>query len=236
LTILQGVPAMYARLLDARHGQRIASSLRFIYAGGSPLDPDLKARVEHAFGLPLHNGYGLTETAPTVSQTRLSAPRSDTSVGHAIPGVEVKLVGALGELWVRGPNVMRGYYKGPAAVDADGWFNTGDMARIAPDGAIFITGRTRELIIRAGFNVYPLEVETAIQAHPDVALAAVVGRPLADGDEEVVAYVQPRAGCAAPDLADWLIARLAPYKRPARIVFMAALPAAANGKVLKHRL
>jgi long-chain acyl-CoA synthetase len=236
LTILQGVPAMYARLLDACRGERIASSLRFIYAGGSPLDPDLKARVEHAFGLPLHNGYGLTETAPTVSQTRLAAPRSDTSVGHAIPGVEVKVMGALGELWVRGPNVMRGYYKGPPAVGADGWFNTGDMARIAPDGAIFITGRTRELIIRAGFNVYPLEVETAIQAHPDVALAAVVGRPLADGDEEVVAYVQPRAGCAAPDLNDWLVQRLAGYKRPARIVFMDALPAAANGKVLKHRL
>lgn len=236
LSILQGVPAMYARLLDASGGKRIASSLRFIYAGGSPLDPGLKARVEQAFGLPLHNGYGLTETGPTISQTRIAAPRNDISVGHAIPGVEVKVMGALNELWVRGPNVMRGYYKGPQAVDADGWLNTGDMARIGIDGAIFITGRTRELIIRAGFNVYPLEVETAIQAHPDVTLAAVVGRPLVDGDEEVVAYVQPRAGCAAPDLSDWLVERLAPYKRPARIVFMDALPAAANGKVLKHRL
>ena len=234
LTILQGVPAMYARLLDFCGGARIPSSLRFIYAGGSPLDPALKARVEQAFGLPLHNGYGLTETAPTVSQTRLDAPRTDSSVGMAIPGVDVKLVGE--ELWVRGPNVMRGYYKGPVAVTADGWFNTGDMARIDADGAIFITGRTKELIIRAGFNVYPLEVETAINAHPDVAMAAVVGRPLADGDEEVVAYVQARAGCAAPELTDWLAARLAPYKRPARIVFMDALPAAANGKVLKHRL
>ena len=235
LTILQGVPAMYARLLEACPEARIASSLRFIYAGGSPLDPDLKLRVERAFGLPLHNGYGLTETAPTISQTRLDAPRSDSSVGFAIPGVEVKLAGAASELWVRGPNVMRGYYKGEPAVDVDGWFNTGDMARIDPDGAIFITGRTRELIIRGGFNVYPLEVETAINAHPGVALSAVVGRPLADGEEEVVAYVQPRAGCA-PDLHDWLSARLAPYKRPARIVLMAALPAAPNGKVLKHRL
>jgi long-chain acyl-CoA synthetase len=235
LTILQGVPAMYARLLDACPDARIASRLRFIYAGGSPLDPDLKARVERAFGLPLHNGYGLTETAPTVSQTRLDAPRADASVGFAIPGVEVKLMGEAGELWVRGPNVMHGYYKGPAAVDADGWFNTGDMARIDVDGAIFITGRTKELIIRSGFNVYPLEVETAINAHPDVAMCAVVGRPLADGEEEVVAYVQPRAGCV-PELADWIRARLAPYKRPARIVLMAALPAAPNGKILKHRL
>lgn len=235
LTILQGVPAMYARVLDACEGRPIASTLRFCYAGGSPLDPALKQRVERVFGLPLHNGYGLTETSPTVSQTRLTAPRSDTSVGFAIPGVEVKVMGAAGELWVRGPNVMRGYYKGAAAVDADGWFNTGDMARIEADGAIFITGRTRELIIRGGFNVYPLEVETAINAHPDVALSAVVGRPLPDGDEEVVAYVQSRAG-AAPQLEDWLAARLAPYKRPARIVLMDALPAAPNGKVLKHRL
>jgi long-chain acyl-CoA synthetase len=233
LTILQGVPAMYARVLDAVGDVPISSALRFLYAGGSPLDPDLKVRVERAFGLPLHNGYGLTETAPTVSQTRLDAPRSDSSVGFAIPGVEVKLVGE--ELWVRGPNVMRGYYKGAAAVDADGWFNTGDMARIDADGAIFITGRTKELIIRSGFNVYPLEVETAINAHRDVALSAVVGRPLADGNEEVVAYVQPRAGCT-PDLHDWLAGRLAPYKRPARIVLMAALPAAPNGKVLKHKL
>ena len=233
LTILQGVPAMYARLLDDGDAAPIASHLRFIYAGGSPLDPALKARVERVFGLPLHNGYGLTETAPTISQTRLDAPRSDTSVGYAIPGVDVKLVGEA--LWVRGPNVMRGYYRGEA-VAPGAWFDTGDMARIAPDGAIFITGRTKELIIRAGFNVYPLEVETAINAHPDVALSAVVGRPLADGDEEVVAYVQPRAGAQAPDLGAWLRARLAPYKRPARIVFMAALPAAPNGKVLKHRL
>lgn len=236
LTILQGVPAMYARLLDACADMPPATSLRFIYAGGSPLDPALKARVERLFGLPLHNGYGLTETSPTVSQTRLDAPRSDTSVGMAIPGVEVKLVGALNELWVRGPNVMRGYYRRPPVLDAHGWLNTGDMARIDPDGAIFITGRTKELIIRAGFNVHPLEVETAMNAHPDVALSAVVGRALADGDEEVVAYVQPRAGCVEPDLTAWLAARLAPYKRPARIVFMDALPAAANGKVLKHRL
>jgi len=235
LTILQGVPAMYARVLDACPAGRIASRLRFIYAGGSPLDPVLKARVEQAFGLPLHNGYGLTETAPTISQTRLDAPRSDTSVGMAIPGIELKLVGAHSELWVRGPNVMRGYYKGAPAVDAEGWFNTGDMARIAPDGALFITGRTKELIIRGGFNVYPVEVETAINAHPDVALCAVVGRPLPEGDEEVVAYVQPRAG-STPDLGAWLVAHLAPYKRPARIVLMDALPAAANGKVLKHRL
>lgn len=94
LTIVQGVPAMYARLLALAGGERVASRLRFCYAGGSPLDPALKREVERVFGLPLHNGYGLTESGPTVSQTRLDAPRGDTSVGHPIPGVELRIVGA----------------------------------------------------------------------------------------------------------------------------------------------
>jgi acyl-CoA synthetase (AMP-forming)/AMP-acid ligase II len=247
LSIVQGVPAMYARLLELCRGvpAPLASKLRFAYAGGSPLDPTLKAEVEHLLGLPLHNGYGLTEAAPTVSQTRLDAPRADTSVGHAIPGVEVRIDGAGGEpgkLWVRGPNVMQGYYRDPAGtaavLGADGWLDTGDLARRAPDGALFIAGRSKELIIRSGFKVYPLEVETVLNAHPAVTQSAVVGRALPGGNEEVVAFVQPAAGnvLTAADMEDWACARLAPYKRPARIVFMDSLPAAASGKVLKHQL
>ncbi len=245
LSIVQGVPAMYARLLElcARDGVQapISSTLRFAYAGGSPLDPGLKAEVERLLGIPLHNGYGLTEAAPTVSQTRLDAPRADTSVGHPIPGVEVR-VDRDGKLFVRGPNVMLGYYRDPAGTAAvlreDGWLDTGDLARQAADGALFIDGRSKELIIRSGFKVYPLEVETVLNAHPSVTQSAVVGRALADGNEEVVAFVQPVAGKAPePDaLGDWAAARLAPYKRPARIVFMEQLPAAPSGKVLKHRL
>jgi len=246
LSIVQGVPAMYARLLElcALDGieQPVQSTLRFAYAGGSPLDPALKRDVESLLGVPLHNGYGLTEAAPTVSQTRLDAPRADTSVGHPIPGVEVRVEGADGKLFVRGPNVMQGYYRDPegtaAVVDADGWLDTGDLARQDADGALFIAGRSKELIIRSGFKVYPLEVETVLNAHPAVTQSAVVGRRLDDGNEEVVAFVQPAAGNAlAPDVLDgWAAARLAPYKRPARIVFMDQLPAAASGKVLKHRL
>jgi acyl-CoA synthetase (AMP-forming)/AMP-acid ligase II len=252
LSIVQGVPAMYARLLEhVGDSGPLPSRLRFAYAGGSPLDPALKAAVEHLLGVPLHNGYGLSEAAPTVSQTRLDAPRSDTSVGLPIPGVEVRIVDkagediaddAAGELWVRGPNLMRGYYRNPeataAALRPGGWLNTGDMARRAADGALFIVGRTKELIIRSGFNVYPLEVETVLNAHPGVTQSAVVGRPVADGNEEVVAFVQPdpRRTPSETDLRAWAAARLAPYKRPARIVLMAALPAAANGKVLKHVL
>jgi long-chain acyl-CoA synthetase len=252
LTIVQGVPAMYARLLalPGIGAAPLPSTLRFAYAGGSPLDPQLKRRAEALLGIPLHNGYGLTEAAPTVSQTRLDAPRDDTSVGLPIPGVDVRLVGkdgadlqdGPGELWVRGPNLMQGYYREPAlsaaALRPGGWLDTGDMARRGPDGALFIVGRSKELIIRSGFNVFPLEVETALNAHPAVTQSAVVGRPAADGNEEVVAFVQPAPGLAiAPaELAAWAAARLAPYKRPARIVLMAALPAAPSGKVLKHVL
>ena len=251
LTIVQGVPAMYARLLETIGAARLPSSLRFAYAGGSPLDPDLKRRVEALLGLPLHNGYGLSEAAPTVSQTRLDAPRADTSVGQPIPGVEARIVdqegrdvadGGAGELWVRGPNVMRGYYREPAltaaALRPGGWLNTGDMARRNGGGALFIVGRTKELIIRSGFNVFPLEVETVLNAHPGVTQSAVVGKAAADGNEEVVAFVQPDPNLAlgVEALQAWAAQRLAPYKRPGRIILMKALPAAATGKILKHAL
>jgi long-chain acyl-CoA synthetase len=264
ISIVQGVPAMYARLLELAAASPSPASppqssrqsspksrLRFAYAGGSPLDPDLKRRAEALLGLPLHNGYGLTEAAPTVSQTRLDAPRADTSVGQPIPGVEVRIVdeagrdaahGAAGALWVRGPNVMRGYYREPglsaAALRPGGWLDTGDMARRDGDGALFIVGRGKELIIRSGFNVFPLEVETVLNAYPGVMQSAVVGKAAADGNEEVVAFVQPAAGqaVAVDALRAWAAARLAPYKLPGRIVLMQALPAAATGKVLKHAL
>ncbi|MET0320519.1 MAG: AMP-binding protein [Duganella sp.] len=259
LTIVQGVPAMYARLLEKLGDAHapLPNQLRFAYAGGSPLAPGLKARVERLLGVPLHNGYGLTETAPTVSQTRLDRPRDDSSVGQVIPGVEARVVdaegadaatvaaaGAQGELWVRGPNVMLGYYRAPALTGAamrpGGWFNTGDIVRRDADGALFIVGRTRELIIRSGFNVYPLEIETALNAHPGVTQSAVVGRPGRNGadEEDVIAYIEAdaRHSATVAALHAYLAERLAPYKRPAEIIVMAALPAAATGKILKGRL
>ncbi len=259
LTILQGVPAMYARLLEAvkPSGSLLTSQLRFIYAGGSPLDPLLKSAVEQWMGLPLHNGYGMTESAPTISQTRLDAPRSDTSVGLPIPGVEVRLVDqdghaaipgtsgeTQGELWVRGPNVMLGYYREPGLTGAamrDGhWLNTGDIARQDRGGALFIVGRTKEIIIRSGFNVYPLEVETVLNAHPAVIQSAVVGRAMANGNEEVIAFVEleqrSRVEASVAELHAHLALSLAPYKCPSELIVMEALPCAATGKILKHRL
>ncbi len=253
LTVAQGVPAMYARLLEhiRSTGQSFAAPrLRFVYAGGSPLDPALKADIERLTGLTLHNGYGLTETAPTVTQTRLDSPRGDCSVGTAIPGVEVRVVdaqgravpaGEAGVLRVRGPNVMLGYYRNPEltarTIDAEGWLDTGDVARVESDGSLFIVGRTKELIIRSGFNVYPAEVEAVLNAHPAVTHSAVVGRAIAD-NEEVVAFVELAPGAAASllELSQFAADRLAPYKRPAEIVILQALPASATGKVLKQQL
>lgn len=254
VTVFQGVPTMYARLLEhaALHDLKLdAPKLRYLSAGGSPLDLELKRRVEAALGVRLQNGYGLTECAPTVSQTLMDQPKDDTSTGPILPGIEVAFrhpasgaslaEGEVGELLVRGPNVMKGYYRNPEAtrevLQPDGWLNTGDLARLDETGALHIVGRTRELIIRSGFNVYPPDVEAVIARHPDVTHCAVVGRRVAD-NEEVIAFVQLRPGCrtTAADLAAHAAAELAPYKRPSEIFIVEALPATPTGKVLKAKL
>ena len=254
LTVCQGVPAMYAKLVEHLRAQGVARmdapDLRFLYAGGSPLDAALKREVEAFFGLRLHNGYGLTEASPTLTQTRQEAPRDDCSVGPAIPGVELRVVdregrdlpaGEVGELWARGPNVMKGYYRNAeataAAIRPGGWLATGDLARLEPGGAVHIEGRLKELIIRGGFNVFPVEVEAVLASHPAVTQAAVVGRPVA-GDEEVVAFVElmPGAQVDPAVLMAYAARALAPYKRPCEVVVLPQLPAAPSGKVLKARL
>jgi long-chain acyl-CoA synthetase len=189
----------------------------------------------------------MTEASPSICQTRLDAPRKDCSVGPVIPGIEVRLNGAeddpagVGEIWVRGPNVMKGYYRAPEltseTVTPDGWLKTGDLARIALDGAVFIVGRSKELIIRSGFNVYPIEVEQVINTYPNVVQSAVVGWEVA-GNEEVVAFIEASQGTTIQqsDLYSYLKSRLSPYKIPSEIVVMDHLPAAATGKILKKEL
>lgn len=251
ITVFQGVPAMYAKLIELVGDDKTfkAPLLHFTYAGGSPLDPALKARSEARLGLTLHNGYGLTESSPTVSQTRQERPRGDCSVGEVIPGVAVRTldgtgydvaIGEPGELWVRGPNVMKGYYRDAEMtrkVIHDGWLNTGDIARVDPDGALFIVGRTKELIIRSGFNVYPVEVEAVLNSHPAVSQSAVVGRVVVD-NEEVVAFVELKPGQQATEeeISTFTEGQLSPYKRPCEIIIMSVLPSAATGKILKGKL
>ncbi len=253
VSLMFGVPTTYQRLLEYKATAGLKAlprgRLRGLYVAGAPLDPTLKASIEREFSLPLLNAYGITECAPGISGVRADAPRPDTSVGPILPGIEVRLVGRdgeevaageVGELHVRGPNVMRGYYRAAeatdAAIDRAGWFNTGDLARFEGE-ALFIAGRTKELIIRSGFNVYPAEVEAVLNAHPAVVQSAVVGRAV-EANEEVVAYVQllPGANVDATELLAHAGRQLAAYKRPAEIVILAALPASSTGKILKHRL
>jgi long-chain acyl-CoA synthetase len=257
ITTLHGVPMMYARLLDVagtRGRPIVAPALRYMSIGAAPVDPALKHRVESMLGIPLYNGYGLTETSPTVSITRFGEPRDDGSVGAILDEVSVRIVGGdggertigdVGEVWVKGELVMKGYYKDPErtaeVLTADGWFKTGDLGRVSAEGQLYLAGRAKELIIRSGFNVYPPEVEAVLTSHPDVAMSAVIGRPApgdASGNEEVCAFVQAVAGRAIAEqaLRAFVAERLAPYKRPSIYVFTDDMPASPAGKILKHKL
>jgi long-chain acyl-CoA synthetase len=253
ITIALGVPAMFIQFLEYAKLRRLKTvhfpDLRIISSSGAPLHPATKSAVEDLFGLLLHNGYGVTECSPTIATARLDEPRTDTSVGRVLPGVEVKFVGAdqkpvsegeVGELWVRGPNIMKGYYRAPAetaaAINPEGWFNTRDLARLE-SGHLFIVGRTKELIVRYGFNVYPAEVEAVLNSHPSVARSAVIGRPV-KGDEEIVAFIQgaPNSTLTSAEVAEWVSHKLASYKRPSQIIFVEAMPVTLTGKVRKDEL
>ena len=253
LTVVLGTPAMFSLLLQYAKLRGIESlvfpKLRIISSSGAPLHSAIKSGVESLFGMVLHNGYGVTECSPTIAQTRIESPRSDTSVGPVFPGVEIRLVGPdrkpvaageVGELWVGGPSVMKGYYRSPeetaAAIDVDGWFNTRDLARLE-DGNLFIVGRTKELIVRFGFNVYPAEVEAVLNSYPGVVQSAVIGRSV-EGNEEVIAFVQliPSSSVTATELAEYAARHLAPYKRPSQVLIVFAMPVTPTGKVIKDDL
>ena len=242
-TIFPGVPQMHAAVM--RHARdrgraRLEGRLRYVSSGAAPLDPAWKRDAEAFYGVALQNGYGLTESTAGVSTTRHGAGDPDTSAGPPLDGVEVRIKGGgEGEIETRGPHVMRGYWRAPdetAAVLRDGWLRTGDIGRIDGLGRLHVLGRAKELIIRGGFNVHPPEVEAALNEHPAVGQCAVVGRPCRGGDEEVVAFVEPRGPVGEAELMAWARERLTGYKRPSRIVVAEALPAAPTGKILKHTL
>src|SRR6202165_3398664 len=253
ITILNGVPATYQRLLEYKRLAGMSKlnrgALRVISVGGAPLDLELKSRVEQELGLTLLNGYGITECSPGISGVRPQRPRDDQAVGGLLPGLEARIVGRdggivaagdVGELHVRGANVMRGYYRAPdltaRAIDAEGWFNTGDLARFDGD-CLFIVGRTKEMILRSGFTVYPAEIEAVLNSHDSVVQSAVVGRAV-EGNEEVVAFVQLIQGAttSAEKLKAHASSQLTSYKRPSEIVVLDTLPATSTGKILKHKL
>jgi malonyl-CoA/methylmalonyl-CoA synthetase len=254
-TLFFGVPTMYHRLVDFDRIGELAS-LRLCVAGSAALSPAVHERFRERTGLTVLERYGMTETVMLVSNP-YDGERRAGSVGRPLPGVEVRFVrdegvlvdlgaaaadGVAGEILVRGPNVFDGYWERPASnVSAfvDGWFRTGDLATVSPDGYITIAGRAKELIISGGYNVYPREVEEVLAAHPAIADVAVAGTPSTEWGEEVTAFVVVREGESAPDrtaLRDFARAQLAPYKLPRRVVVVDVLPRNALGKVLKHEL
>lgn len=253
VTIIFGVPTVHQRLLEAIDQLRPdLSSVRMFYSGGAPCPVDL-IRAYHARGIPFGQGYGLTETAPTVFMTADPADflRKAGSIGRPGPFSRVRLLdpvsgqpvapGQVGEITVRGPNVFAGYWRNPEATAQavrDGWFHTGDLARADEEGFVTIAGRLKEMLISGGENVYPVEVEQAIQSHPAVVEAAVYGVPHPEWGEvpHAAVVLAPGASVTEEELREHCSKLLARYKVPKRFHFLAELPRNAGGKVLKGEL
>lgn len=254
-TMFEGVPAMYFRILShSRLHQHDVSSLRFCTVGGQTIPLETIKEVEHVFGCPLGELWGMTELGgPAIMHQLTDKTRSPAgSIGRALPGIEVRVLSGdagktengdpLGELQVRGPQVMQGYLNRPEAtaevIDEDGWLSTGDFASIDETGNVFIVGRSKEIIITAGYNIYPSEVEAAIAQHPAVSMVALGKVPDPDKGEIAVAYVVLKDGHSALAGEIEQAARdvLAPYKAPRQVVFVEDLPKTGSGKIARHRL
>jgi long-chain acyl-CoA synthetase len=254
VTIFAGVPTMYWALLS--HGgegydlEAIADRLRVAASGGAALPLEVLNQFEVRFGVPILEGYGLSETSPIATFNRTDRPRKPGSVGLPAWGVRIRVVdedgrdvptGELGEITVSGHNVMKGYLDRPEATAEairDGWFHTGDIGRLDEDGYLYIADRVKDMVIRGGFNVYPRELEEVLHTHPDVSLAAVVGVPDERMGQEVKAFVirTPHSHLTEAELVAWAKENMADYKYPRLVEFRTELPMTATGKVLKREL
>ncbi|OBH60271.1 long-chain fatty acid--CoA ligase [Mycobacterium sp. E2479] len=243
VTVFEGVPTMFAAMLYSDKRSDTAS-LRLCISGGAAMPVELMRGFEEAFGCMVLEAYGLSETSPLASFNHPDRERKPGSIGTPVTGVEMKLVNVsedgVGEIAIRGHNVMKGYWNRPdataAAIDGDGWFHTGDLARVDDDGYYFIVDRTKDMIIRGGYNVYPREVEEVLYEHPAVREAAVIGIPDDMLGEEVGAAVALTSGAEADAAAirDFVKDRLAGYKYPRRVWFVDELPKGPTGKILKR--
>jgi long-chain acyl-CoA synthetase len=252
VTVFEGVPTMYAALLQTPERERFdVSTLRLCVSGGAALAGEVLRGFEAAFGCAVLEGYGLSETSPAASFNRPDQERKPGSIGTPIEGVEMKVVdkdrkevpqGEVGEIAIHGPNVMKGYWNRPdataEAIDKDGWFYTGDMARVDEDGYFFIVDRKKDMIIRGGYNIYPREIEEVFYEHSAVLEVAVIGVPHAELGEEVAAAVvlKPDADVTAEELRDHVKAQVAAYKHPRHVWFVTDLPKGSTGKVLKREI
>ncbi|MBL8023841.1 MAG: long-chain fatty acid--CoA ligase [Elusimicrobia bacterium] len=256
VTVFCGVPPIFSALTQKVRGikalaLRVVNPVRVAISGAAALPPAVLTAFEKTFHIPLLEGYGLTEAAPVVAVNPLHKDRKAGTVGVAVPGVQIKLVDdnerslppmEVGEVCVRGANVMAGYYKRPeetrASFTKDGWLKTGDLGRLDEDGYLSIVDRKKDMVIVKGLNVYPVEIERALESHPAVEEAAVVGFPDETGDETIVAFIVFKEGktCSKVDLLDHGRKRLAPYKIPKDFEFWKELPKNAIGKILKKDL
>ena len=254
ITVFLGVPTMYnAMLAVPDHKGYDTSSLRLCISGGASLPVETLTTFEDEFGCKILEGYGLSETSPVASFNHPDRERKAGSIGTPIQGVEMKLLDddgndvemggdEVGEIAIRGHNVMKGYWRKPDAtaesIDADGWFKTGDMAKVDSDGYFYIVDRKKDLIIRGGYNVYPREIEEVLFAHPAVQEAAVVAVAHNDLGEEVGAAIALKAGeqASAEEIQGYCKEQVAAYKYPRHIWFVDELPKGPTGKILKREI
>ncbi len=251
VTVVPGAPAMWSAFT---HFEELAddtfASVRVALSGASKLPVSVFTAMRDRFGIEIAEGYGLTETSATVT-TSLGAPIRPGSVGRAFAGIEIRLVneddedvvvGDIGEIWVRGPNVFPGYDNDEPATSlvltADGWLKTGDMAVVDDDGFLFLVDRAKDLVIVSGFNVYPAEVEDVLALHPDVREAGVVGVPHPHTGEAVKAYVVLNDGADVDEdtLIEFTLDHVARYKCPSKVMFVDELPRSTTGKLARRRL
>jgi len=251
VTVLPAVATMFRRALDspALPGADL-SRLRLALSGAAPCPWELAEEWRRRTGVRLLRGYGMTELFRPISYLAGDPRDLPDAIGRPVPGVDVRLVtedgstpgpNEVGELWIRTPAALDGYLGAPEATRAvleDGWFKTGDLAALTPEGFVKIAGRVKDLILRGGYSVVPAEVEAVLLAHPAVAEAAVVGRPHAELGEEVAAYVtlRPAAVAEPDDLIAHCRERLAAFKYPRRVSIVSELPRSATGKILRSRL
>lgn len=255
VSIFCAVPTMYWDLLhhpDLQHEQieAIAEHWRLGISGGAAMPVELLRQFEEKFGIVILEGYGLSETSPTATFNRMDRPRKVGSIGLPVWGVEVRVVddemndvpvGDPGEVVIRGHNVMKGYYKKEEAnheAFRGGWFHTGDVGKIDDEGYFYIVDRTKDMIIRGGFNVYPREIEEVLMTHPAVSLAAVIGTPHEEYGEEIKAIVVLKKGrsVTAEELRAWGKKEMAGYKYPRFVEIRESLPMGPTGKILKKEL
>jgi long-chain acyl-CoA synthetase len=249
--VFEGVPTMYGAMLHhPEREQYDTSSLQLCASGGAALPVELLRGFDEAFNCKILEGYGLSETSPVASFNHPDKERKPGSIGTPIAGVEMKIVdeddndlatGEVGEIVIKGHNVMKGYWNRPdatAEVMKGGWFHSGDMAKVDEDGYFFIVDRKKDMIIRGGYNVYPREIEEVIYEHPAVREAAVVAVPHDDLGEEVGAAVVLKDGeeLSADELQSYVKDNVAAYKYPRHVWFLSELPKGPTGKILKREI